>query len=233
MYLSPRGRANLATMALGALVVMLVVSIVSTFQEINLLQGIADGAYADISDAEFWAMAESNDSRQAIVGVLYLATFLVTVVTFLMWQYRVRKNADYIGITGLRFSPAWVVGWWFVPIMSLFRPYQVMKEMWQSNYHNRYEQNENSEVSGLIGWWWGLFLLGEFISNISLSVYLRSDNIDTLILTDWFDIGSFVILIVSAIIAIVLIREISDFQESKHQRHRQSEIPPMRALEWE
>ena len=230
MYLSPRGRANLATIALGALVVVLVVSIVSTFQEINLLQGIADGAYADISDAEFWAMAESNDSRQALVALLLLAAYLIALVTFLMWQYRVRKNADYIGITGLRFSPAWVIGWWFVPIMNLFRPYQVMKEMWRSNYHNTYEQNENSEMSGLIGWWWGLVIVSGFISIISW-IYIRSDDIDALIIGDRLDLLLSAIWIFSSIIEIVLIREISDFQESKHQTYRRSEIPPMRALE--
>ena len=155
MYISPRGRASLATIALGALIVISAVGVVSTFQEITLLQGIADGAYANVSDAEFYAVADANDSRQAIVGLLYLAIYLVTVVVFLMWQYRVRKNADDIGTTGLRFSPGWVVGWWFVPIMNFFRPYQVMKELWQSNYHNVYEYSEsqNLEVSGLIGWW--------------------------------------------------------------------------------
>lgn len=152
-----------------------------------------------------------------------------------MWQYRVRKNADYIGTPCLGFSPGWVIGWWFVPIMNFFRPYQVMKELWQSNYHNVYEYSEsrNLEVSGLLGWWWGLFLIGGFFGNIAGGTYLRSDDIDTLIIGDWFDIGSSVILIVAAVFAIVLIREISDFQESKCQVHRQSETPPMRALDWE
>lgn len=235
MYVSPRGRASLATIALGALIVISAVGIVSTFQEITLLQDIADGAYANVSDAEFYAVADANDSRQAIVGLLYLAIYLVTVVVFLMWQYRVRKNADDIGTTGLRFSPGWVVGWWFVPIMNFFRPYQMMKELWQSNYHNVYEHSEsrNLEVSGLLGWWWGLFLIGGFFGNIAGGTYLRSDDIDTLIIGDWFDIGSSVILIVAAVFAIVLIREISDFQESKRQAYRQSERPPMRALDWE
>ena len=235
MYISPRGRASLATIALGALIVISAIWIISTFQEVVLLRDIADGAYANVSDAEFYALADANDSRQALVGLLALAIFLVAIVTFLMWQYRVRKNADYIGTTGLRFSPGWVIGWWFIPIMGLFRPYQVMKEMWQSNYHNVYEYNEsrNLEVSGLLGWWWGLLIVSGFISSVSLRIYIRSDDINTLIIGDWLDIGSSVIWIVSAVLAIVLIREISDFQESKHRMHRQSERPPMRALDWE
>lgn len=235
MYISPRGRARLATIALGALIAISAVGIISTFIEVVFLRNIADGAYANVSDAEFYALADANDSRQAIVWLLYFAIFLVAVFTFLMWQYRVRKNADYIGTTDLRFSPGWVVGWWFIPIMSLFRPYQVMKELWQSNYHNGYEQGEsqNLEVSWLIGWWWGLFLLGGFIGNAAGRIYLRSEYIETLIIGGWLDIGSSVIWIVSAVLAIVLIREISDFQEAKHQMHRQSERPPMRALDWE
>lgn len=218
MYASPRGRARLAEIALGIQAIALAVFAASTFQEITLLRNIAAGEYAAMPDAEFWALLDANDSRQAVVGLIYFATFIFTVIAFLMWQRRIRKNADYIGITGLRFSMAGVIGWWFVPIANIFLPYQVMKEMWQSNYHGANEQSEwrNSTVSGLLGWWWGLFLVGGWIGSAAARIYFRNDDIDSLIIGYWLDIGSSMLLMVAAAIAIALVREITAFQESKH-----------------
>lgn len=218
MYASPRGRARLAEIALGIQAIALAVLAASTFQEITLLRNVVDGEYAALTDAEFWALLDANDSRQAVVGLIYFATFIFTVIAFLMWQRRIRKNADYIGITGLRFSMAGVIGWWFVPIANIFLPYQVMKEMWQSNYHGANEQSEwrDSTVSGLLGWWWGLFLVGGWVGNIAVRIYFRNDDIDSLIMGDWLDIGSSMIWMLSAALAIALVREITAFQESKH-----------------
>ena len=219
MYASPRGRARLAEIALGVHAIALAVLAASTFQGVTLLRNVVDGEYAAMPDAEFWALLDANNSRQAIVWLLYLATLIFTVIAFLMWQHRIRKNADYVGVTGLRFSMAGVMGWWFVPIMNLFRPYQVMKEMWQSNYHNVNEQPDwrDLAVSGLLGWWWGLFLVGGWVGNIALRIYFRNDDIDSLIMADWLYIGSSMLLMVAAVIAIALVREITAFQESKQQ----------------
>lgn len=225
MYVSPRGRARLAEIALGIQAIALAVSVASTFQEITLLRNIVDGKYAAMTGAEFWALLDANDSRNALVGLLYFATFIFTIITFLMWQYRIRKNADYIGVTGLRFSTGGVIGWWFVPIMSIFRPYQVMKEMRQSNYHSVNDQPEwrDPTVSGLLGWWWGLFLIGGWVGNIAGIIYRRSDDIDALITSDWLDIISFGAWMLAAVIAIALVREITGFQESKQQAYLWSE----------
>lgn len=218
MYASPRGMARLAEIALGIQAIALAVGAASTFQEITLLRNVVDGEYAAMPDAEFWALLDANDSRQALVALLYFATFIFTIITFLMWQRRIRKNADYIGITRIRFSMARVIGWWFVPIMAIFRPYQVMKEMWQSNYHSVNEQPDwrDSTVSGLLGWWWGLFLVGGWIGSAAARIYFRNDDIDSLIIGDWLDIGSSMLLMVAAALAIALVREITAFQESKH-----------------
>lgn len=218
MYASPRGRARLAEIALGIQAIALAVLAASTFQEITLLRNIADGEYAAMPDAEFWALLDANDSRQAVVGLLYLTTFIFTVIAFLMWQRRIRKNADYIGITRLRFSMAGVIGWWFVPIANIFLPYQVMKEMWQSNHHGVNEQPEwrDPTVSSLLGWWWGLFLVGGWVGSAAARIYFRNDDIDSLIMGDWLDIGSSMLLMVAAALAIALVREITAFQESKH-----------------
>ena len=69
----------------------------------------------------------------AVVGLLDVAVLVATGITFLMWFHRVRANLPALGVTDARWSPGWAVGWWFVPVMSLFRPYQVAAEVWQAS----------------------------------------------------------------------------------------------------
>ena len=69
--------------------------------------------------------------RLALIAMIYLATFLATVVVFCMWVYRANKNSHGFGARGMKFSPGWAVGWYFIPFLCLWKPFQSMREMWQ------------------------------------------------------------------------------------------------------
>ena len=58
---------------------------------------------------------------------------LATTILFLVWTYRADKNLRAFGTQGLRFTPGWAVGYFFVPIMGLYRPYQVFREIWRAS----------------------------------------------------------------------------------------------------
>ena len=75
----------------------------------------------------------NNDPIQGIVGLLQSGLGIVTGITFLKWIYRAYKNIQGFGAEGLRFSPGWAVGYYFIPILSLIRPVQVMSEIWRAS----------------------------------------------------------------------------------------------------
>ena len=52
-----------------------------------------------------------------------------TVVVWLVWQHHATANLWSRGLPGLRFTPGWVVGWWFVPFANLVLPYLAMREL--------------------------------------------------------------------------------------------------------
>jgi hypothetical protein len=80
--------------------------------------------FSQLIDAE-----ENRDFASVLSGLAGLAT----AIAFLMWIHRVSKNLYPLGAVGQRFSPGWAVGWWFVPVMFFFRPYQVMGEIWRGS----------------------------------------------------------------------------------------------------
>jgi uncharacterized protein DUF4328 len=108
----------------------------------------------------------NGDPIQGIVGLLQSGLGIVTGIAFLKWIYRAYKNIQGFGAQGLRFSPGWAVGYYFIPILSLIRPVQVMSEIWRASDDPRYWSQR--ECSWLIAVWWILFLLYTGVTQIAL-----------------------------------------------------------------
>jgi hypothetical protein len=84
----------------------------------------------------------------ALGGLALLAGW----ITGSMWLFRARKNAERINPRGLFVrSPGWAWGGWICPIVSLWFPFQVVRDT-----HRAVARHFSPT---LIGWWWGLFLL--------------------------------------------------------------------------
>lgn len=118
--------------------------------------------------------AETNDARQALIGLIYIVAYLTTTIVFGRWIYVANVNCRGFGATGMKFTPGWAVGGYFVPILNLFRPYQAMKEIWQASSNPR--RWENEPVSRILPIWWTLWLVSNFIGQI---VFRTSQAADT------------------------------------------------------
>jgi Domain of unknown function (DUF4328) len=118
----------------------------------------------------------NNDPIQGIVGLLQLGLGIVTGITFLKWVYRAYKNIQGFGAEGLRFSPGWAVGYYFIPILSLIRPVQVMSEIWRASDDPRNWQGRPR--TWLIASWWTLFLLYTGITQISVEIAIQASTND-------------------------------------------------------
>lgn len=113
------------------------------------------------------AQAREGSARelfQTIFGIGLFVVYIATIVMFCVWTYRVNANIHALGAANLRFTPGWAVGWYFVPIANLWKPYQVMKEIWRASKNPSGWQDEGS--SSIIGWWWFLWI----VSNVQVSI---------------------------------------------------------------
>jgi hypothetical protein len=99
--------------------------------------------------------------------ILYFIIYIVCIVVFLMWLYRARHNLPALGAADIRWSPGWSIAWWFIPIMSLFRPYQVVRETWQASDPATMPGWRRDTPPAIFGWWWGLFLVNSIGGNIT------------------------------------------------------------------
>jgi Domain of unknown function (DUF4328) len=118
----------------------------------------------------------TNDPIQGIIGLLQSGLGIVTGITFLKWIYRAYKNIQGFGAEGLRFSPGWAVGYYFIPILSLIRPVQVMSEIWRASDDPRNWSRRPG--SWLIVSWWTLFLIYTGVTQVSLEIAIQASTND-------------------------------------------------------
>ena len=190
-YWDPTLRTQWVKWLLIAGIALSLVSFLSDAAEFRLLRDIQSGAFE--SQAALMAAAESSDSRQAVIGVAYFVLFVAIGIAILMWIYRANSNAHALGAAGMRFRPGWAVGWYFIPILNLWKPYQAMKEIWKVSADPRTWQAQ--ERSPLLPWWWFLWIVSGILGQAYFRLSLRAEEIDALkaasalgMLTDAIDI---------------------------------------------
>jgi len=101
------------------------------------------------------------DRTTRILAFSQLGVFLVTGVLILRWIYRARECVDALSAIGMRFSPGWSIGWYFVPFANLWKPFQAMNEIWKAS--SAPQAWKDQPTPGLLRWWWGLWLLASFL----------------------------------------------------------------------
>jgi len=105
----------------------------------------------------------------AAVGLLAGVIGIGTYVVFLMWMYHAAKNVRAFGQQGLEHSPGWCVGWWFIPIANLFKPYTAMREIWRASDPETVGPQAKvrwsaAPVGPLLALWWSAHLIHGFVA---------------------------------------------------------------------
>jgi hypothetical protein len=148
----------------------------------------------------------ANDPIQGIIGLLQSGLGIVTGITFLKWIYRAYKNIQGFGAEGLRFSPGWAVGYYFIPILSLIRPVQVMSEIWRASDDPRNWPKRPG--SWLIVSWWTLFLIYTGVTQVSLEIAIQASTNDQWTLAAMLAIAGDLFSIPLSIAALRLVTEV-------------------------
>src|SRR5919108_281392 len=125
-YVPLDGRRQAVTIVFAGIVLVSAVAVVGDVLELRLLDRIVAGE--SVTAAE----ATSNDSRQALIGVLQIAATIAGAIVFIRWLHRAYKNIDVVARDQRRYGHGWAIGSWFVPILNLWRPKQVVNDVWRA-----------------------------------------------------------------------------------------------------
>ena len=157
----------------------------------------------------------------AILAVLaYYGSFIPAVVFFCMWVHRVVRNMPALGSPDPRWTPRGAVIRCFVPFLNLLHPVYSVLDAWRGSRLDRRWNDLSSRMSlsppFLIVGWWTAWLLARFISWFSYSLQ-RSGDLDMQTAGYLSDIVGNMLLIASALLAILVVRDITGRQETKNR----------------
>jgi hypothetical protein len=206
-------RSQNAILLIWIALAMNCISLISSYFQYDLLQTAANGG--EIS-TEF---ATSNDNREQAIGIIQIIIFVVSTITFIQWFRRAYFNL-HLRVNRLSHSEGWAAGCWFVPIVNLFRPYQIMKELFQETqlFLKRNEAHTSEHLSmPLLGLWWAFWIINWFVGRFVFKYSMKAETIEELTRSTIGQIISNAIGIVLAIITINIITEYSKLEQVMHK----------------
>lgn len=124
--------------------IVLALACVGQIAELNGLVSLDEDAPVVGLNALYLGISASD-------ALLAFATFVI----FCMWTYRAAANIKAARVPGFGFTPAWSMGWHFVPIANFFKPYQAMRQIWALSHGGDTEGVRSGQT--LLILWWGLW----------------------------------------------------------------------------
>lgn len=155
---------------------------------------------------------------QEWIGWIYLVLFLLTAVPFLRWQYLACHNAFAIraAISGqdhhsvLRspyVTPGWSVGFYFVPIANLWKPYVAMREINESTANLT-----DVSVAKLLPLWWFLWLFDTVFDTITENVWNNAETNEEIFFANGWYAAYYLSVAVLYLTAFLIVKRITQAQ---------------------
>lgn len=213
------GVARWTRIGLFACVVLSALAALSNLVHHGLLTDIQRGVVELVESEDEMNARDSGDLRQGLIALLQGLAFLATMIVFLVWTYRSNANLRASTNKVLEFRPGWAVGWYFVPIACLWKPYQAMKELWRRTAEDD-ERPEPIPVSMLV--WWLTFNASTVISRISSRLGGWDPSIEVERRSIVLDIIASALLIPAGILLAQIVRRMQEMQNRVVERARES-----------
>jgi hypothetical protein len=150
-------------------------SAISSYMQYNLLDKFDTGL---ITAEQFNVLAVTNDNREQTIGLVCLGIFIASVILSGRWIYLSSKHNHQSGADGLHYSPGWSVGWYFIPIFSLWKPYQAMKQIYQVSVDK--DNWKEVGIPGVLPIWWALWIISNAIGQIIIRTSSNANDIESL-----------------------------------------------------
>ena len=207
--LKPNGqRAKNAITLIWIVLALEIISLISGYFQYDLLQTVANGG--EISTET----ATANDTREQMIGIIYLIAYIISAITFIQWFRRAYFNL-HLKVNHLSQTEGWAAGSWFVPIISLYRPYQIMKEIYQETKELLIKKGidfKQSFSTSALGWWWTLWIINNIIGQFVFRYSMKAASIDELTTSTVVSMIGNIIGIPLALITVKVIRDYSNVE---------------------
>ncbi len=165
-------RARVAIGALALVILAALLSIWADLHQVNLLDGLLNGERVTLAEAQ------DSDDRVATIALLYTVAAVLAAIGFLLWYSRAYRNVIAMGLNRPRYGTRWAVAYWFIPIVNLFRPKQVINDIWRGSNPDLGPNWQQSSLHPLLLFWWIAWLVSAFAARYAINQSF--DDVNTL-----------------------------------------------------
>jgi hypothetical protein len=169
---------------------------------------IIDWAEDVIAGRPVFDDAEQVDRINVVSGIGYFLLILITGIAFIRWLF-VAHSSDRVNPDAVKHKSGWAIGGWFVPILSLWRPFGVTIDV------RRGILGPGATATALMWCWWLAFCGSLIASRVAAGYYNAIDSEELVEFGEQFrlsaqaQITSSVIDIAAAVLAILVVRHLT------------------------
>lgn len=110
--------------------------------------------------------AEVFDGISLALVFPMLLSMVVSALLFLRWLHLMVRTANTLGVS--QESTAWAMGCWFIPLVNLFKPYALVRDLRKTL--------GGAAGEGLLQAWWAVWVLSNVGNRLSTSLSQRVEN---------------------------------------------------------
>jgi len=209
-YRPTAGLAKAVVVMVGIVAVLAILTIaaragliarVHEFQQGNAFRGSVTEAGRNVDD----------------LARLTFFAILATGAVWITWHHRAHANRAAFGVTGLRFTPGFVIAWWLVPFANLVLPAMTTAETWKASASAAEGQPSewtSRRAPALLKWWWAAWLARIPLGALAVSIAGQENHtLNDVLARAYVGVATDALLIVAAALAIAVVRSIQRLQD--------------------
>lgn len=159
-------RSRVACVLLAAVIVG---ALLASFSDIDTI-GILDRELA----GERVTLAEVRELEDNLTAssIVYTVAYVLAGIGFLLWYSRAYRNTIAMGMTP-RYGTRWAVWYWVIPIISFFRPKQVMNDIWRGSDPELQSPAgvvQHRPVAGIMHVWWLFWIVSLIAARVAINL---------------------------------------------------------------
>lgn len=221
---------SLSKVVMVLLVLALVISAYGAVMQYSLTGTLAK---LDAGKAVPQKDLQSHTEKMQAFNLVSFPLVMLTAVFFLVWIHRVYRNLPALGARGLKHSPGWAVVSFLIPIIQLYKPYFVMREIWKAS-DPEVDAGDGSAWQGargssMLNLWWLCHAVGLFIMYVYLTlafVFIAKIEAGMLLNMTYAVMFASFLGMIAGIMLIIMVRSIDHRQGDKSTHMGIVSAPP-------
>jgi hypothetical protein len=158
-----------------------------------------------------WISPADADALTGITGLMQFSAFVVSAIFVSRWVLRINANAHEL-TDMMTMTPRWNVGWFFIPVATLWKPFEGIRQSYQASIDGEFP--DAVEVPAIFRWWWGLWLITNWIGGVAFRLEMTGKSLGSLQMASWLNLISFA---VDLPLTYCLIRVINEVNRAQRQ----------------